>query len=161
MSIRAVRSLPEILDCVQDARVRALRWDVVPNALVLDVDCALETKHVDEVLTVKVCRGWLVVENARDLAIHINWNKFREGFSLVDLQERQPEGRGDLREYCFETDFPEGKLTIAGTRIILLRSVDALEVRDFELPMAQRNSLASDSELLLFLSRGDWGHSDM
>src|ERR671924_1232183 len=31
MRIEAIQSLSEILDVVQDARVRALRWDAVPN----------------------------------------------------------------------------------------------------------------------------------
>jgi hypothetical protein len=147
MSIEALKSLPEILKVVQDARVRALRWDVIPNALVLDVDCAMETRRVGELRMARVCRAWLVIEHAHDLVIHIGWNKFREGFSLMDIQQ-ESEGLDDLR-YCFQTDFPEGTLTVAGRPIVLLRSTDALDVQGLELPTEKRNSVGSDSEFIV------------
>lgn len=157
MSLQAVHCLPEILDVVQDARVRALRWDVVPHAMVFDVDCALETRHRDGVGMAHVCRGWLVVENAHDLGIHIDWKEFREGFSIVDIRERAAQQSGDSRGYAFETDFPRGTLVVSGSRLVFLRSRSALEVRGLELTHEERNSLANEAELASTFS-GEQGH---
>jgi hypothetical protein len=152
MRVQIIRSLPDILDVVQDSRVRALRWDAVRHAFVLDVDCALDTRQQGEPRTATICRGWIVVQNAQNLAIHIDWNEFREGFSIVDIQEGQARDSSIRKEFRFNLDFPEGSLTLSGERIVLARSTSSGEVRGLELPADVRNSLATDAELASALS---------
>jgi hypothetical protein len=89
----------------------------------------------------------MIVEEARDLTIQLDWGDFRSGFSIVEVEACEREDIEGLTRYDIQTDFPEGAVTVSGVGLMILRSKESWEIGGLELPFGVRNALASDDEL--------------
>jgi len=52
------------LDITQDARVAAIRWDLITGSVVLDLDCP-----ISEAKNAPMQRAWLVFRGVKDMSI--------------------------------------------------------------------------------------------
>lgn len=146
MTIEIMLDRSHVLAEVQDASCRAIRWDAVPHALVFDLDCPIETKQAAEVRLSRIRRAWMIVEGARDLSIKVDWGEFRNGFAIVHVKAWDREDIDQLTRYDVQTDFPEGTISVSGTRLILLRSTEDATAEGVELSSDVRQRVASDDD---------------
>ena len=71
----AVRDLAEINTLTPKARLRAIRWDVIPWGMVLDIDLLVATKSA-------YARGWLTFPFAYDVSFPMHEIRAGAGLSL-------------------------------------------------------------------------------
>lgn len=154
----------QALRATRDARVVAIRWDLVPWALVLDPDAP-----DSEGAGVPVRRVWLVFDGVSDISSPMDRARLPNGCWLGSEMVAVPaDGEVEFRVSALLPQFgaderaqarPAQTLAIRCQALRVVRSVAAAGITDRELSRAERLQLASDEEMLAALSAstGDEG----
>lgn len=143
----------EFEDCsfACDARVAALRWDLIEWALVLDVDYC-----TSEAAGAPLGRGWIVFEGLVDISLVLANARLANGLwidSEIDIQQDK-DGFNRYSMGALLIDIlPDGstrrsagdRITIRAQRLVALRSERTLATTRGYLKLAERQALASDA----------------
>lgn len=157
----AVRKLAdvEIDQVLADSRIASLRWDLLPWALVLDLDVGVRDGEGEECM----CRAWIAFEGVTDSTWPFDRVRVPSGWwSTTRMQRSQVEG--GLVEFRFSVLAPQAEEDggVAGDRAaqVVLRakavrgvmSVKAALTSPFGLTYRNRTALATDVDLLELLT---------
>ncbi len=147
-------SQDEVITATLDARLAALRWDVIPWSLVLDLDVPDY-----EVENSPMKRVWIVLSNVSELTFPLNNTRIPNGCWLTSQIDSVSvsDGFNDYEVWCLlpsfnkddtVQDLPAKKLLIRAKEIIGLSSTESGKAIDRVLDMKIRTELASDIDFL-------------
>ncbi|WP_437674082.1 hypothetical protein [Sorangium sp. So ce131] len=136
-----------------DARVAAIRWDVVPWGLVLDLDAPLSGAP-----EAPMRRVWLLFSGVSEVSWPIEEARLPNGCWLTSAIASADAG-GGFREYRFTSllprfagdvlsrEQPPGVVVIRAQRLDGVASIEAHPANEHGVPWRERVRLASDEEL--------------
>ncbi|WP_242394268.1 hypothetical protein [Anaeromyxobacter oryzisoli] len=157
MSTVKLLSGSESAEITRDARVAAIRWDVVSWGLVLDLDAPLS-----EGADVPMRRAWLVFEDVSDISWPMNRARLPNGCWLASEIGMVPANGGV--EYRFNALLPRFRdddsmeeepaqtVTIKARALRGVRSEGAAMPGECGVSWSERVRLATDEELIAALS---------
>lgn len=136
----------------RDAKVLALRWDLVPWGLVLDCDAPVEEGRA-------IRRAWIVFDGVSDISWSMKSARLPNGFFGADAMTASGRVEGVcqyelpvLTPTFVDADTmsgnPHNSITIRAARLIGAVSASTGEFGDFGPNMQQRNALAAEEDLL-------------
>jgi hypothetical protein len=142
----------------RDARVVAIRWDLVQWALVLDLDAP----DAAEGNAVPLRRVWLVFEGVSDISWNMDRARLPNGCWLnSEIVPVPVDGDVEFRISALTPQFgpdervqgrPTQTVAIRAQALHAVRSEAGTLVRDRDLSRAERIQLASDEEMLAALA---------
>ena len=156
LSPTRVESFSEVLAlrCTSDARIRAIRWDVIPWAMVLDLEWN-EHERRDS----RVRRVWLAFVGVSDTTWPFDRARTPTGWhSQSEIDVSEPQGRFrtfsfSVQNSCFignEVDYTKpggGRVEVKAMSILAVASVEEHEAMEVGLSYEQLQSLATDDDL--------------
>ncbi len=144
------REFAEISDIVLDARVRAVRWDVVPWAMIFDLDLQVYagSRFPEDGRT----RAWLCFASACDVTLTAEMVRFGNGFLIGSEVVRTDRGKTpsglDSFLYEFVSIAPDGiEFAITATDLFLIYGSTIITASDSAIEHERRLELLSDREL--------------
>jgi hypothetical protein len=159
--ISAVKKLSDIetIELTQDSRVMAIRWDLIPWSLVLDLDVK-ESEAVDA----STYRAWLIFTGVSEISWPLDNSRLPHGCFLIS-EIAVANAANDFKEYSFWGMLPthakdesvlcpmSKEITIKAKEITSVRSVRMVHSADGFIARATRLNLASDDEMLAELTK--------
>lgn len=142
----------------QDARVMAIRWDLTPWSLVLDLNV-----RDSEAVNAPISRAWLIFTGISELTWPLNNTRLPNGCFLTS-EMSVCEEQNDFRKYSFWGMLPSHSengailkpasqiIDIKAKGVIGLCSVKKVQSKTGFIERNLRLSLASDDEMLAELS---------
>lgn len=157
--INAAKKLSEIetIELTRDSRVMAIRWDLIPWGLVLDLDVK-ESEAIDA----STYRAWLVFTGVSEITWPLDNTRLSHGCFLTSEISITDEP-DDFQEYGFwgmlpthakdeSVLYPMSKIiTIKAKGIVGICSVKKIHSEDGFLERKTRLNLASDDDMLAVL----------
>jgi len=145
---------------ILDARIVAIRWDVVDWGVVFDLDCPLS-----EASDAPYARGWLAFVGLSDLSLPLKSARVPQGlWSTTELSVEHAEGdlfdfgfRVQLLDFAPDGSFHASPLDIINVRaqgVVGLRTTRHICVGGARLSFDQRQALGSDETMRAALARG-------
>ena len=144
----------DLLNATWDARLVALRWDIIPFGLVMDLD-----QPISERRKAPMRRVWICFPGVHDITFPLDQTRLPTGCFLVSSIEIT-ELEGPLNQYRVGALLPtyDGDQRLprkAGSDILIssigmygFASTRSSSPADFGLELETRTSLASDEQLL-------------
>lgn len=146
----------ELSEAFLDARVAALRWDVVPYALVLDLDV------VEQAMRSRVRRAWIAFDGLSDFTWPFDKVRVPRGWFSTSCLRRQ-ESHAGFTSFRFTVLAPQyaadsasavrasSEVEVIAKSVQGVISIEAAQVDASGPTYEQRVAVASDQELLLGL----------
>ncbi len=150
----------EIEQSVCDAKVVAVRWDLVPWGLVIDIDVPLS-----EAENAPLHRAWIVFDGMNEINWNFNNSRLPDGIWLTSnaLVKQQTNGGLKFTIATLLPKFSENEplpdtgedfgLSITAKNILVFRSDKSISPGKYGLTRQQRLSLADDTCLLDTVTR--------
>lgn len=146
MRIKILTNEEDILEVIQDGRVRAIRWDFSMDKFILDMDCILEYLGDD----IRVVRCWFVFVDYSELLINIDWTSLIDGFFIYEFEITDMES--DEKHIRLLINYPKGDMSMNFSSMLLLQSDSFLINRSTYLDVSQRNNMIKEEELISALN---------
>jgi hypothetical protein len=158
MPIATCLSESDALDLSLDARIVAVRWDLVEWGVVFDLDTP-----VSEATGAAMKRAWLVFSGLDHLTVPLLRVRLPTGLWLTSSLDVEPAADGFRTYTCYAlVGVPHGAEVRASSNTVIVQSqslvgvVSTNEARpiDYGLALDVRRKLASDDEMLRALPSG-------
>ena len=154
--MQSIRELTELetRSITLDARIAAIRWDLVPFGMVWDLDVP-----VSERKNAKMCRAWIYFDGLDDLSIPLSRVRLPTGCWLDSGIQVNPLGN-ELSEFRIQGLFPrfQGNLlnrpSLVQEIVVVAKTVfgavskDCAAPSDFGLDLYERRLLGSEDDFL-------------
>jgi hypothetical protein len=145
----------ETMESTLDARIVALRWDLLAWDLVLDCDLPAFGERDSNAIK----RGWIVFDSVGEISLTLDSARLPRGIIAVSSIGESP-----LGDNCSEFNIsvliprfseddklvgnPGGVLTISAKSVLTVRSIAIGDFGEHSGDVFQRNSLADDNDFL-------------
>lgn len=148
-------STPELYNLAEDARVVAIRWDLISSSLILDLDTPIAESSFQS------RRVWLCFEEVESFIWPAHQARIPTGCFLASIVEETETGPSyDFRIAVLLPRFEKNKVVPGSLQEIRIRarklhgaaSTNGAEPTEYGLEFDQRRRLASDEDLLGCLS---------
>lgn len=145
----------QVHELTRDARVVAIRWDLLDWGVVLDLDAP-----VSEANDADMRRAWLAFSVVDEITVAIKEARVPTGIWLTSSLEQTSDEKGYSVFSChallpvLDGDSPSSTLSIRAQGIFGLVSRGSCRPGEYGLSFEARQSLCSDAELLSALLRG-------
>jgi hypothetical protein len=149
-----VLNATEALSLCKDARIISFRWDLIPWCLVLDMDSPMNERK-----NAPLRRAWMIFVGINDLSWSVECTRICNGIFATNplMTSELP---NDFHEYVLPllapsidaqgnlTNNPHTRMTLTAKRLIGATSAAAIHFGEHGPDRGQRNSLATDEDLL-------------
>lgn len=145
----------ETIDSTIDARIVAIRWDLLMWGLVLDCDVPAFGEKASNAIK----RSWVVFHAVDNISLKLDSARLPRGIIAGSSIEVRPLAN-DFTQFSFsvltpkysESDEmignPHGNLTITAKTLLVVRSIAIGDFGEFSGDVTQRSSLADDNDFL-------------
>jgi hypothetical protein len=139
----------------RDAKIVAIRWDLIPWSLVLDCDAPVQ-EDVEDPL---ICRAWAIFNGMHEISWTVDSARLPNGIFMAGALVVSESLKGFLRYELsiLAPNFsstnklnnnPHSKLTIIAKRLMVATSITTSHFGEFGPDRRQRNALATEEDFL-------------